>query len=314
MVLDCPIGLGFEAYHLEQMMQRAGRRDRPFDIQPPFQVLTAFVSSHDMYSPSTSFIASLLKLPAIKEISGRFVNKWDIDLGEAIVTDKSLVELDSASSPLTSLDLAANTISLSTANLGHMLRAPTALQTFCYKIRRPTYINFTDTCHALRPQMNSLESLGLDCGERDGCLYRLNCIATLRPNNFLGPMTSFASFSNLKVLKIAALFLTTVDIGTERHSLIDFFPPSLETLHLAGFQALFESLLGALEHLLAQNSPQQIPSLKKLILEYYEPFHILAPILRNVHWRNKQERAMGKLFRVAAARGVSIEGIDHFIW
>lgn len=303
-VLDWRVGLGFDTRHLERMMRRAGRRDRPFNIQPPFQALTVFASSHDMYSQSPSFIASLLKLPAIREISGRFANKWDIDLDRDIVTDGSLVELDSSSSSLTSLDLAATTIELSTTNLGHILRAPTALRNFCYKICSPTYTIFQDTRRALRPHEKSLESLGLDCDVCEAYFYRLSCKASFSLDKVLGLTIPFDSFSNLKVLKIGALLLTTVDISTESHSLIGFFPPSLETLHLTGFQACFVSLLQALEHLLAYNSPQQIPSLEKLIREDIQP--VGRPRVKSMN-----EEMIGRLSRVAEARGVLIEVINH---
>lgn len=71
----------------------------------------------------------------------------------------------------------------------------------------------------------------------------------------MGSMASFISFKNLEVFKIVAFFLETTDNGIDRNSLIDIFPYSLETLHLARLHLSFESLLEALEHLPAQKSP-----------------------------------------------------------
>lgn len=99
---------------------------------------------------ATGFIASLLKLPVIQEISGCFGDTWDDERGEINPVDKYLIELDSASSPLTTLDLVV--CALSKADLGHMLRAPKAPKTPFYKVCPPAYIRFTDICHALLPQ------------------------------------------------------------------------------------------------------------------------------------------------------------------
>lgn len=69
------------------------------------------------------------------------------------------------------------------------------------------------------------------------------------------------------VSQVAALFFQKVDDGTERHSLINIFPLSFETLHVARCQLRLENLLALDEHLLVQKFPEQIPSLTKLILE-----------------------------------------------
>ena len=132
-------------------------------------------------------------------------------------------------------------------------------------------------------------------------------------------MESFISFNALKVFKTVAIFLTKTVKGTGRHSLINIFPPNLETLHLTRFQARFESLLEALEHLLAQKSPQQIPSLKTLILEEFDyygtesgPWFGPRPAkLMHVLWKDTQETAIGRLSEVAAAQGVSIDVIGE---
>ncbi|MCJ1271974.1 hypothetical protein MMC22_011879 [Lobaria immixta] len=185
------------------MMERAARREKPFDAQPPFEALRVFVISHQkLHVRSTGFIASLLKLPAIEEISGGVEKHWsddddddddDVLYGDIISSGKNLEGLDSSSSPLTSLDLAAYT--LSRADLCHILRAPKALKTLFFKVCKPTTVNFTDLRHALVPQENCLESLDLDCDP--GCEMKIEVF---------GSMTSFISFNTLKVLKAAALF------------------------------------------------------------------------------------------------------------
>ena len=303
------IGHNPDVYYLEQMIQRASRTEKPFDIQQPFQALTVFVLLHNPFNVGTTgLIAALLKLPAIQEISGGFMSTWNWDrddFGHFGDADNNPIELDSSSSPLTSLDLAD--YRLSAADLRHMLRAPKALNTLRYWVWMPASVKFTDLRHALGPQENSLERLGLDY-----------CVENSCRNSNLEPMASFISFNSLKVFKTAAAFLITTENGTGRHRLINIFPPNLETLHLTRFQdqARFESLLEALEHLLAQKSPQQIPSLKKIILEegrlnpFFDARFGLGPTrLIDVLWKDTHETVMERLRRVAAGQGVSIDVI-----
>lgn len=145
----------------------------------------AFVHSHDeLDTRSTGFIASLLKLPAIQEISGRFeasriVESEDDSSGEdeVIPSDKNLKGLNSSSSPLTSLNLTV--YALSPEDLGHILRARTALRTLSSNVCSPSYIDFPEVRHALGPQKNYLESLSLDCDEArqpDSEIYGLHGI------------------------------------------------------------------------------------------------------------------------------------------
>ncbi|MCJ1269171.1 hypothetical protein MMC22_009060 [Lobaria immixta] len=284
-----------DKYYFDQMLQRAAAR--AFDIQPPFEALKVFVQSHDDFR-TTDVIASLLKLPAIQEISGGFTST--IPLRKFTVTDENLVELNSSSSPLTSLDLAD--FGLSIADLSHIFRVPKALKMLSFLVCTPDSIKFTNLRDALRPQENCLESLSLDYG-RHFC-----------ENRTFPPMTSFINLNNLKMFKITVEFLARTDTGTGRHSLINIFPPSLETLHLTRIQCLAETFLDALEHLLARKSPQQIPSLKILILEYADFFD--ATFLRRIKlanplWDSMQETAIERLGR-AAAHGVSIEIIESW--
>ena len=135
-------------------------------------------------------------------------------------------------------------------------------------------------------------------------------LPALRPVEYFGPIISLVSFNNLKVIEIAALFLERTDNGTRGRSLINIFPPSLETLHVTRLQSCFHSVLQPVEHLLAQKSPQQIPSLKILVLEETKSFARSPVKLMNVLWmgaqkRGTQETAIGRLSRVAAAQDVS---------
>ena len=307
--LELNLKIGYDTYYLEKMIQRVARRERPFDTQPPFELLKVFVLSHDFFNArSPGFIASLLALPVIQEISAGFGNMWDDenrDPSEFRLADEIPTELDRGSSSLTSLNLAA--YRLSTVNLAHILQAPKGLKRLFYKFCPPDHINCTDLRHALGPQENSLESLALDC---DIAFHGMHGISK--------PMTSFISFNTLKLFQTTAVFLETTESGAEGNNLINIFPPSLETLHLTRFQPHFKSILEALEHLLAQKSPQQIPSLKTLILE--EPYYADARFanepakLMDVLWRGTQENAMERLDRVAAAQDVSLDVTEESFW
>ena len=296
----------FQTKYLERMMRRAACRKRPFDTQPRFEALTAFVHDQYRFNPrSTELIASLLRLSAVKEISAGFANTRDRDLGQAKAT-KDLVELESFSSPVTSLNLA--TSAESTADLGHMLRAPKALKTLFYKICLEASIDFEEIRHALEPQKKSLECLGLDYDADFEIFHAVGSRPTIR--EYFGPMTSFISFNAVKVFKIAALFLETIEDRPEPWSLVNIFPPNIETLHLTHFQAQFEQLLDGLEQLLAEKSPPQIPSLKKLILESTRYFGMWPVNVLDVLRSGTQETAIWRLSMVAAARGVTIEVIE----
>lgn len=294
----------FETYFFEKMIRKADQRQTPFDIQQPFQTLVVFVFKTSMSNAwhADSF-SVLLKLPSIREISGGVYTSWDDDVDlNVTVSDKNSIQLDSFSSPLISLDLAA--YRLSTADLCRILRAPIALKNLKYMICLPARIGFPDILHALEAQKDSLESFELDC-DPDSDQY----------SHLWGPMPSYTSFIALKVFKTAALFFLTDNNEIERHSLANIIPPNLETLHLIRFHANYRSLLEALEYLLAQKSPYRTPLLKTLILDGTESFDPTnrtitlmtqgpLPLLRSMLWRNTQENAIERLRRVGAAHGV----------
>ena len=128
LVLDLQINSSLPC--LEHMIRKAARREAPFDVQPPFEALAVFVNSNDLpNSRSAGFIASLLKLPAIQEISGGFENNSYIERGYSL---RNMMGLDSSSSPLTSLDLVP--YGLSTEELAYILRVPKTLKTLSYTI------------------------------------------------------------------------------------------------------------------------------------------------------------------------------------
>lgn len=290
--------------YLEFMMMRATRGERPFDIRSPFQSLIVF--SHSLSrrgALSASFLASLLKLPAILEISGSFaLTSFEyVATDGAAVARKNLRELDSASSPVNTLNIAYNT--LGPADLLHILRAPTALQNFYYRVTYPFHISFIDIRRALGPQEKSLQSLILDSDRKSDKYIRERAANGLIDRSY-APMTSFNNFNALKFLKIAAVFLIKTDKGTGRGRLLDIFPRSLEIIHLNRMGGYSSSLFDAVEYLVAQMSPPQIPLLTRLILEGREDF------VRVMLFNNTQEPEVEGLSWMAASRNISIEVVE----
>ena len=231
---------GFNTHYLERMIQKVACGEMPLDIQPPFQNLTVllYYPQDVSHTRITGFIAPLLKLAAIREISARLKNTWgDRSLDD--VTDGNLTEQDSRSSPVTHLDLAVH--GLSRKDLSLMLRAPKALNSFSYNFCTPSLLSFTHVRDALGPRRNCLESLELDDGGNDESSLSTWISDLLGVNRAWEPLPSFVSFNDLKVFKLAAPFLQETENGIGRHSLINIFPPNLETNHLNRFQAYFEA-------------------------------------------------------------------------
>lgn len=281
-----------ETHYLERIIGRAARGVRPFDIRPAFQALTVFVRSYSSENIkteiSTGFMASLLKLPAMQIISGSFGNMFRHMDDE----DDDLSKVASTSSQLTSLDITEDALSIE--DLRHILRAPKALKNFSYTVCPFTPIGFIDLQDALALQKTCLEKLTFDH-------HRFFTSFAIDPKlDNWAPVPSFVGFSALKVFTCPALFLTNPDGPTERDSLINIFPANLETLHLTRCEYP-EDLPDALEHLIAQKSPQQIPLLKNLILENRENQDI------ELELQEIMQEILSRLFRLGAAHGVSVE-------
>lgn len=303
----------YDTHYLEEIIRRAAYRETPFDVQPPFQALTALVLSPDcLLLRSLVLAASLLKLPAMQEISGGFGTLRNnqrsytmmTDANRGLPADESLIELDSSSSTLTSLSLAP--YRLWPAELGHVLRVPKSLKALSFKFCPPLIMDFTCIRQALKPQESCLEILSFD---------------TILPSGWglvsPWPLTSFISFNNLKVFKSAAFFFVRGDDDR----LIDIFPPSLETLHVTHFQASFHGVLEALVHLLTQKSCQQIPSLTSLVLEETFSYQTRLRAKRGIRpdklidasWRGTPQSAVGRLSSIGAAKHVSVDLVEQWI-
>lgn len=158
---------------------------------------------------------------------------------------------------------------------------------------------------ATKSKEKYLESFSLGCDDRDDGL------------GLIVPMTYFMTFNTFKVFKTAALFFVQTDNGIHRDNLSNTFPPSLETLHLAHFHPCVGRLLKVLEHLISQNSSQQLPLLKRLILETKDCYRLSFTTIFCENY-NKMHPIFGggshmytieRLRTISAAHGVSVEVI-----
>ncbi|MCJ1266019.1 hypothetical protein MMC22_005901 [Lobaria immixta] len=309
LVLDVKICI--HSHFLEKVIRRAVARKRPLDAQQPFKTLTVFdQSSHDVFSSrDVSSMASLLKLPAIQKISGNFdklerIRKpyYENDFDEVKSADVNLMELDSYSSPLTSLNIAS--FGLPTIDMYFILRVPIALKHFSFTTHSFLDFYWEDMPNVLEAQKHCLQSITMDYDP-------ISVQQEIEIAFYLAPMESFTRFTALKVFKTAGLFLTETVHGSERYNLLNIFPPSLETLYLTRFQSGFKKLLESLERLLAFRFPRQIPLLKTLILEERISGGAPQTRLKDVLWGNTQESTTEKLSEVAKYRNVVFEVIEE---
>lgn len=116
-------------------------------------------------------------------------------------------------------------------------------------------------------------------------------------------MASFLSFNALQEFGAPARFMERTENGTDRHRLVNIFPPSLETLQILRCEKGLETIVEALEYLFSQDSPQQVPWLKNLVMKKNE-FDLGRATWDSI--RDGHETALEKLSTAAAAREISI--------
>ena len=218
-------------------------------------------------------------------------------------------ELDSSSSPLTTLDLV--NYFMDKDNLGHIIRGPKALKTFFYTAHIPTYLELIQLRNYLRPQKNCLERIGLDYHPPS----TPSPMSESKLGNQFGPMACFISFSRLKLFRTAVILLAWTVKGLGRDKLVGLFPPSLETLHLTHFETCTVKNIMAVEHLIEQKSPEQVPLLKDLILEesdnHEARFGARDAKVMDVLWDSMARTELRGFCGLGVAQGVSIELIRN---
>ena len=304
------------SHFFEKAMVAAGRKEPPFAVQPRFQNLKSYIHSHSWGNiSSVSLLASLLKFPRIQEISGAFQHvhrslesdDWHDDEGneladpydleadvfQAKFTDRNLLELETSSSGLLSLDLAQ--ITLDKYDLKHIFRAPRALVSLSLDGNYSR--TFRGVRNALKPHRDCLQSLTIYC-EWNMMVHH--------DGDFIMP--SFKRFRALKSFTTAAVFLEAKNPPRQPRSLLRIFPPQLETLRITNFQTHLDGVLEALARLMARKS-RLIPSLENLILEEQMSrtgttrlSHVLLP--------DTQEAAVTRMGRFARLQDVNLELVD----
>lgn len=298
LVLD--LESGFDSYYLEKIIKILSQRETPVGTQSPLKALKVFINTQSGSNASnarnTVFIASLLKLQHIHEISGVFRDPWYENHSAPLMRDQSLAEIASSSSTVRHINMAS--FAVMAEDLNHIFRAPKALKTLTFTMCENREMSLHALRRALGPQESHLESLtvGYDLGWE-----RYQGMNTW----FVEQMTPFLSFKSLKVLKIAIRYFART------RTLIGIFPKSLETLHLTLFQACSERTLRLIERLLTRKSSEQIPSLKRILLEETSLEACLAGFKIMRPWDPQtyitQEIALSRLSTLAADHGVSIE-------
>ena len=228
--------------------------------------LATYTSSDDKYGVSPSLIGRFLQLPYIRAIFAFFVGSEE----ENEDANKALLTLPKGSSAIAHLELKESR--LSTPDITNMLMAPIALTTFIYETGTGYLswcdISFTALRDALTLQEHSLENIWLD--------YEHQYEVCFTDESDFAPMRSFASFTKLKSLRIATVFI----FGGEKtgyidqqyrnemlhRRLTDVFPATLEVLHFSHCQDHFSHLSVALEEL-PSHASMHVPKLNKIILE-----------------------------------------------
>jgi len=236
------------------------------------------------------------RLPAVRSIFGHRIGS-----GQFAEYDSrsALPSLDGASSPLEHLELRDSRLPM--ASLTHLLKAPKALLTFKYEIGRANLsvggVNSKGIIKALEPQEGSLENLWLDS---EHALYRGSQRVTYYEVDFdnrgpddLIPVPSLSNFQNLKVLRIATVFIFGLHKGSGTGGFTEVLPSTLEILHISHWELHLSDVLSKLEDLLFKKG-QHVPKLHHILLQ--------GPTDEFMYFGAK----LVSLVSVATAKGVSL--------
>ena len=236
--------LGENVMYFSRMMQRASRKEKPFDTTPAFEKLSDImyvqnrrISTYynedvddDEEEEYPCYTVMPLSLPAVSRIFGL---KSSFQVG---ITNQEPWVLPLAcgfSSQLSHLGL--RECLLNSQAVVDLLQVPIALKTFIYEVNPKTpdsSILNINIYRAMEYQKSSLENIWLDCVPWDEELVRFP--------QFLGAesMPSFANFNNLRILRIASPFLfgDIRRLRLERKGYSDLLasllPERLHTLHI----------------------------------------------------------------------------------
>jgi hypothetical protein len=211
--------------YFDQMIIRAITKEIPFDRQPLFAEITAFMYTTSWKidhkfgrrdppwknQPVRSNYAILFpNFPRIRSIFGH--GTWDYDecerhpydgiIGDTFPTCDDYPTFDNTRSSLTHLELKSSIVVL--RNLYAMVEIPKALLTFIYEmnpIQRPLWDCLTDILLALAPLRSSLENLWLDCPSPNVMDFQFY-------NQTYHKLYALAKFTHLKNLRVSGVILS----------------------------------------------------------------------------------------------------------
>lgn len=239
--------LGDDIMYFSRMMQRASRKEKPFDTRPAFEKLAdiMYMQNRRVWTSCDAenldddeqpyFTAMAFPLPAVHRL---FALKCGFQFGIGIQGHKIrgplVFPLACGLSPqLSHLELRECHVKSQT--LVDILWVPAALKSFIYeviaKMTDSSVFNIT-IYRAMEHQMSSLENIWLDCVPWNEDLLRFHQFGNARP------MPSFANFKNLRTLRIASPFLfgnitlQQRERKAYRDLLAPLLPESLTTLHI----------------------------------------------------------------------------------
>ena len=277
--------LGKNAMYFSRMMQRASRKEKPFDTAPAFEKLSDIMYAQDSRTSlycneggedadrhndeaeaeeHPCYTVVSFSLPAVSRIFGlqshfqsgiRNQEPWILPLACGFSPQLSHLELRECL--------------LNSQAVVDLLQVPIALKTLIYEVTPETLdssILNVNIYRAMEYQMSSLENIWLDCVPWNEELVRFLQFDDAKP------MPSLANFKNLRVLRIASPFL----FGSIRRLrqegkgysdlLVSLLPEGLHILHITRCDHHVKLIERPLEFLLLR-----LPNnthLRKIIIEH----------------------------------------------
>ncbi|KAF2115972.1 hypothetical protein BDV96DRAFT_574890 [Lophiotrema nucula] len=257
--LEIPI---FPTY-VHRMLSRMAKKEKPFDniLKEAFQHLRSVLWAHDDNKYGGEINANLLLLPAIKNVYLHRIASGDTE------ADEELARIEPGTSTVEYLEFMD--CRFNDEDVKAFLSTPKELRSFIYEIGwgHLSYcsVSFPALSEALERHKDTLEDLWID--------YGFDGIEWQDGSDDSSPMNSFAEFSKLKRIRIAPDFVFGANLPEEaevsverRRRLVDFLPPTVESLYITHGDEHDELLYAAIEVLLHEQVVK-FPNLKELKLD-----------------------------------------------
>ncbi|KAI9710904.1 MAG: hypothetical protein M1820_002339 [Bogoriella megaspora] len=282
--LDLEISLN--PLHVERMLWRIGRREKPFDEKPALEKLHSIAWFHSDSKYGGNMAAGCFEIPSVRAVYLHRMSSYDDDS----TADERLAEVNHGSSACTHIEM--HDCRLNSKDIANIIKIPSILSTFIYEIGwghlSYSLVDFRVIQDALEAHRGHLQDLWLEPWEREyqwlwgeeiGDGEEATC----------GPMKGFKDFPKLRRLRVGPEFVfggwindeepnvsdgesSDGETDAERKNLymykrlLNFLPPSLESLQLSKGSFYPELLCEALEHLLVCKE-SQLPLLEVIKVE-----------------------------------------------